>query len=166
MSGHLYLAYGSNLHPLRLTRRLPKARLIGVTALERHRISYGKVGSDRSGKCTIHAVDDEQVYGALYQVSALCRRRLDIIEGGYRRIEVKIDLAGKPERAFTYVALPSKTNEAMRPFAWYRDLVIAGARFHGFPESYLEALAAIETIPDPDSKRRISNGRLAAELGP
>lgn len=32
----LYFAYGSNLHPLRLQRRTPSARLAGLAVLEGH----------------------------------------------------------------------------------------------------------------------------------
>lgn len=164
MSDLLYLAYGSNLHPARLAARIPDAEFVSVARLEHHRISFAKIGSDTSGKCTIHAGAEATVHGAVYRVSGRCRARLDRIEGGYRPVELDTDVAGRTRTVFTYIARKSLTRESMLPFDWYRALVVAGARYHDFPATYIEALKAVETVPDPDLARRLRNAELLARL--
>ncbi|MBP7701868.1 MAG: gamma-glutamylcyclotransferase [Phenylobacterium sp.] len=77
---------------------------------------------------------------------------LDRAEGkgfGYDEIEVEVLSGTNPVRAVTYQA--TNTDPALRPYTWYRALVIAGAKEHGLPASYI---AGLESVPaDEDSSR-------------
>lgn len=158
-----YFAYGSNLHPLRLMRRLENPRLVGTARLDGWVIDFDKRGRDGSGKCSI-APGTGCVYGAVYALSAADKTRLDIIEGvgaGYECIEV--ELPGS-DRASTYVAMPQARSPGLAPFEWYLQLVVAGADFHGFPAAYRAGLVARHAVPDPDPARAAEHARLAADL--
>lgn len=160
-----YLAYGSNLHPLRLQARIPSARLCGTIALPGHRLSFDKRGRDRSGKCTIEPSPQAVLHAAVYALRRDQRPILDRIESGYvpRRLE-PVTVAGRRCRPFTYVADPIHIDSGLRPFDWYLDLVVAGARFHGFPMGYLTALQRTPTTPDLNRTRRDRHRRLVTML--
>ena len=49
------LAYGSNLHPFRLTHRVPSAKLLGVVSVPGKRLAFHKRSDDGSGKCLFYA---------------------------------------------------------------------------------------------------------------
>lgn len=96
------------------------------------------------------------VLGALFEVPPSEKPRLDRAESlgtGYREALVDVFTANGIETAFTYIASGAYRDERMLPYAWYKDIVIAGARTHGFPDSYLEALAAVRAAADPDRAR-------------
>ncbi|MEM9056986.1 MAG: gamma-glutamylcyclotransferase family protein [Pseudomonadota bacterium] len=158
-----YLAYGSNLHPLRLTARTPSARLLGSVALEGWRLVFHKRGQDGSGKCNLRS-GEGRVQAAVYQLSADDLATLDAIEGvnrGYRRDTLSVDGFGSCQ---AYLAEQPYVDASVRPFCWYRDLVLEGCRFHGFPERYVAAVAAVRCEPDPNAERRREHEALLARL--
>ena len=158
-----YFAYGSNLHPARLGARLTAPRLLGIARLDAHVLRFHKRGRDGSGKCSI-APGRGCVHGALYALDVADKQALDRIEGvgaGYASIDV--ELAGNGV-ASTYVAMADAIDDSLEPFDWYLALVIAGARFQGFPADYLAALGAVSARPDPDPARAREHARLLAAL--
>lgn len=150
-------AYGSNLYRPRLLRRVPDARALGAARLAGHELRFHKVGMDGSGKCDAFAVADPAsvTFGALYQLSAAGRARLDAAEGlgrGYREARVRVlTSAGEEVPAFLYQA--TRIDPALRPFSWYLDHVIAGALDWGLPEHWIARLRGTPTLPDPDARR-------------
>jgi hypothetical protein len=153
-----YLAYGSNLHPLRLMERAPSARVVGVVAMPGRCLKFHKrSNTDRSAKCDLVALPgDAESFAVLYELSAAHKPLLDAIEGlghGYREARVGIQLHGVSYRPFLYVAETSHIAPSLRPFHWYKEMVIAGARHHGLPEYYVAALEAVESVEDPDPQR-------------
>lgn len=158
-----YLAYGSNLHPLRLRERVPSARLLGTTGVTGWSLLFAKRGQDGSGKCTISA-GNESVYCAIYEMTREDKERLDDIEGvgkGYRQHVLNVPYFGD---CATYVAERAWVDESLLPFCWYRDLVVAGALLHGFERRYLARIRLLETRADPDPTRRARNERLVQRL--
>ena len=153
----LYFAYGSNM----LTRRLrdparaPSARVLATGYVAGHRLVFDKAGQDGSGKCDIEvSVESDRVYGVLYLLTPPDLRRLDRVEGlgsGYRRDTLEIVSECRSRLAYTYVAL--QKTPGLRPFDWYKQLVVAGADEHGLPEAYVERLRAEPVSPDPDVHR-------------
>ena len=158
-----YLAYGSNLHPLRLRERVASARLIGTATVSGYGLAFTKRGQDGSGKCTILAGGDV-VHGAVYEISREDKATLDSIEGvgrGYERFELSVPDFGD---CATYIADAAWIDDALLPFCWYRDLVLAGASVHGFGEPYLERIRLLRTEADADAPRRERNERLVERL--
>ena len=160
----LYAAYGSNLHPLRLSARLASARLLGTGQLANWSLRFHKKGKDESGKCSIVA-GDEGVFLAVFDISAEDKLALDRIEGlgrGYAETSLHVPPFGE---CASYIAEKSSIDESLRPYDWYKDLVLAGGRAHGFPDSYLARIASVQAIRDPDRERAASNAMLLERIG-
>lgn len=163
----LYLAYGSNLHPLRLGERVSSATFEAVVILPAHRLAFHKRGQDGSGKCNLESSPDPQqrVFAAVYSMDRGEVPLLDRFEGdGYQHRRLKVDIGGTQRSAFAYVAAPRHCDPVLKPFRWYRELVWLGARHHGFPDEYLRSLAGVEVIEDGDRDRRTRNQALLARL--
>ncbi|ROR34287.1 gamma-glutamylcyclotransferase family protein [Inmirania thermothiophila] len=158
-----YFAYGSNLHPPRLRARLGAVPVLAAAELPGHRLRLDKRGGDGSGKARPAPDPAGRVHGLLYRVAAPGLDRLDAIEGpGYRRVRVRVrTLAGEWIVAWTYLARQGWCDPALRPFDWYRDLVLAGARAAAAPAAYLAALAALPVRADPDRARAARHRALA-----
>ncbi len=151
-----YLAYGSNLHLVRLARRAPSARALVLVELEGWSLRFHKRGRDGSGKCNLlrTGLAQDAAYGVLYEIAASDKLALDRAEGpGYREAELEIAYSGKRLRVFTYLARGSHVEETLKPFDWYKALVLAGARAHGMPVEYLRAIEQIEERLDSSTAR-------------
>jgi gamma-glutamylcyclotransferase len=171
MRGIYYLAYGSNLHPLRLAERAPSARLIGVTELSGCLLAFHKRSLDGSGKCLLYTgyVDSTTAYGALYELSIRDKAALDEAEGrgkGYTGEGVRCCVNGGTFDAYTYLANPSHIDSSLVPYDWYKGLVGAGARYHGFPAAYVDAIETLPSRRDPDSRRAQANAVLLRKMKP
>lgn len=154
----LYFAYGSNMSTARLTRRVPSAVPESTGRLYGHRLAFHKPGrKDGSGKCDAYVTGDESdhVTGVVYRIDPDHRHLLDRIEGlgsGYEAKEVQIKtLSGKEVTAFTYYATSIDTD--LKPFHWYKEHVVRGAREHALHHEYIENLLSVESVTDPDLKR-------------
>lgn len=165
----LYFAYGSNLHPIRLTERVGEVEVVSTASLPSYELRFDKEGSDGSGKCTIRAVDDQaaEVIGAVYRLTTDQLSRLDEFEGvgaGYRRVSIEVVSPTERLTTVTYESMSEYTNASLVPYEWYRDLVLEGARFHGFPEEYLEMLRRQPVMDDPDIARAKANETLLEKV--
>jgi gamma-glutamylcyclotransferase (GGCT)/AIG2-like uncharacterized protein YtfP len=143
----LYFAYGSNLSTTRLCQsgRAPSARVVGSASLSGHALAWHKRGADGTGKCTICATGRraDGVWGVLWELDDRDVATLDAAEGpGYERIEVVVTTGNQKMNAFTYLARSTHIDVALAPAAWYRELVIAGAREHGLPEAWIRRLTS------------------------
>ncbi len=163
-----YLSYGSNLHPVRLQKRIPSASLVGTVELPARALSFSKRSQDGSGKCTIAAAGSTQaVFGAIYEIDPREKSRLDRIEGagaGYDTHWEELLLNGVRTRAFVYVASSGYVDEKLMPYRWYKEMVLAGARHHRFPAAYISALRAVEAAEDRDKQRRKANEEILRDL--
>ena len=150
-----YAAYGSNLHPLRLGRRLESATLCGTAFLPDWSLEFHKLSKDGSGKCSIRR-GSSGVHVAIYDMADADRLLLDRIEGvGAGYDELSLDVPGFG-RCFSYTAADTHIDESLLPYDWYSGLVLAGALFHGFPEDYVGRIRSVVTTSDPDSDRHRS----------
>ena len=158
-----YAAYGSNLHPARLTARLPTAELIGQAFVPDYSLRFDKRSRDGSAKCGIDA-GSEGVHMAVFEVSESERTALDAIEGvghGYEPLDVDVPGFG---RCFTYEATPSHVEPGLPAYDWYREYVLLGCLRHGFPPDYVAAVASKAVTHDPDAERRRRNWALIARI--
>ena len=154
-----YFAYGSNLHPARLMERAPSAELIGVATHPNHRLTFHKKSDDGSSKCNMFnsGSQSDLMYGAIYKLNPEHKNQLDRFEGkGYGYIDNNIALHhdGYEYTCFTYCAQQSHIIDNLKPYHWYKKLVILGAQYLSFPGSYIACIEAIESMEDPDMMRR------------
>ena len=122
-----------------------------------YRLAFHQRGGDSSGKCDIvPASDQSAVYGVIWEVASHHKLMLDRYEGlnaAYDETWLTVtDLAGDGQ--FEVQAYVGKiTSMGMRPYTWYKRHVLAGAREHGLPATYVRALERIEARIDPDTER-------------
>ena len=153
-----YLAYGSNLHPYRLSKRLPTAELVGVTSLQGLQLAFHKRSRDGSAKCMYVETGsaDDHLHAAIYRIARQEKLILDSIEGlgqGYDEANHRVRLDGTVLDTFAYAAAPTHVEPGLKPFDWYREMVLLGAEYHGFPATLSAFIRTIETMPDPDAAR-------------
>lgn len=154
----LYFAYGSNLHPLRLRERVPSCRCLALADLVGYRLRFHKSGRDGSGKCNAHGtrVEGERVLGAIYELARRDKPRLDKAESlgaGYDERQLYVSGSGGSGEAFTYIADPHYVDDLLQPYEWYRQLVLWGARYRRFSESYIRAIGDQCALMDPVQAR-------------
>ncbi len=158
-----YAAYGSNLHPLRLAERISSARLVTTSFLRDWSLCLHKLSQDSSGKCNI-LLGGDGVYVAIFDMSAEGKRLLDEIEGlhiGYSEVVISLSEVGD---CITYVAKESHIDDSLEPYDWYKELVLLGARAHGFPGDYLRRIESIPAHEDPDLLRRVTNWKTVERI--
>lgn len=164
-----YFAYGSNLHPLRLKERVPSAELVGVAKNPCHKLIFHKRGRDDSAKCNMRNTGHESdlVCGAIYKLNPEHKDELDRFEGngyGYVDKEITLEHNGDEHTCFTYIAQQSYIVGSLKPYHWYKKLVIMGARYLDFPSYYISSIEAVESIEDPDHERRLENKELIERI--
>lgn len=164
MSSYLYAAYGSNLHPRRLQKRVSSARLLGTSFSPAYDLKFHKQSDvDGSGKCSVFA-GEGGVHLAIYEIETSQKHDLDRIEGlgqGYDLLTLRDEKFGD---CLTYVANPAVVNELIQPFDWYKELVLLGCTQHGFPDAYVRQVKSIVSLTDPDADRSRERWALVEEL--
>ena len=122
-----YAAYGSNLHPIRLTDRIPSTRLLGTSFVPGWSLKFHKRSKDGSGKCNILQPGDG-VHIAVYEMRKAEKQELDEIEGlgkGYEDASIVVPEFG---RCSTYLGSASHVCNDLAPFDWYKEMVLLGCR--------------------------------------
>ncbi len=156
-----YFAYGSNMCTGRLQAptRAPSATMLFVAKLRGHDLRFHKRSSDGSGKADAYQTNNEiyEAWGVVFCINDSEERNIDRAEGlckGYLKREVEVlDLKNVPHRVWMYYADNSYIDSSLMPYCWYKRFVVEGARQHGLPESYINALGNVKCIEDPDKNR-------------
>ena len=153
-----YFSYGSNMSIRRLRVRVPSASRLGVGVLRSHELKFHKVSSyDGSAKCDALATGnpDHLVYGVVNRIPEDEKPHLDQAEGlgfGYEQKNVLIEMAnGAAVPAFCYCA--TAIDPGLKPFDWYKEHVLMGARENSLPEAYMLGIEAVESVPDGNQLR-------------
>ena len=142
----------------RLRARVPSAKRIATGTLTLHQLRFHKKSVDGSAKCDAQRSENLShfILGVLYKIHPDEKADLDKAEGlgsGYEIMDVLIRLDDRSSvRAFTYYA--TRIDATLKPYDWYREHVLVGARENLFPEDYVKILEAFEFIEDPDPDRR------------
>ena len=144
----LYFAYGSNLNPEQIRRRIPEARAVGRATLKGWRLVerlYADIERSRGSR----------VEGVLYLVTKTELHRLDLYEGypniyNCFKVIVHAELMGSRAiryrvPAFTYAMTPeTRKRRDGTPYPdGYRITCATGARYWGLPNAF-GALKPIE----------------------
>jgi len=153
----LYFSYGSNMSVRRIGERVSSATPVTIARLAQHRLMFHKVGKDGSAKCNAAetACPDACVFGVVFDICASGKANLDRNEGlgrGYEDKRVLVEAAdGQTLEVVTYYA--THINASLKPFHWYKEHVLRGAREHRLPDYYIRAIEFVESIPDHDAMR-------------
>ena len=163
-----YLAYGSNLHPLRMLERVSSSRLLAAIPMPGRKLTFHKRSGDGSGKCNLVELGGtEEAYGALYEFDSGDKAALDDLEGlgkGYDQAQLRFSHSGVAYQPFVYIASRSHVKPSLVPYDWYKALVIAGARHLRFPEAYIAELESVASKPDLDASRRADREQLLVRI--
>lgn len=150
----LYFAYGSNIPKAMIERRVGPCERVGVAYIDGYALRFHKKSViDYSGKCDAYRTGDpnDRVWGAIYRLTEDQIVRMDALEGpGYRRAAVRTMLGGQVVEADLYLAEPEYVKPDLPPFDSYKACVLDGARELGLPEDYVDAIEAVQSMPDPD----------------
>ena len=158
-----YAAYGSNLHPQRLAKRISSTRLIGTSFIPDWSLHFHKKSNDKSGKCNIVSGGDG-IHVAVFDISVEDKLKLDDIEGlstGYSKLTLRVPGFGD---CASYIADESHIDDSLAPYDWYKELVLIGARLHGFPHEYVDIIDSISACPDPDSDRSAKRWKVVESI--
>jgi hypothetical protein len=139
----LYFAYGSNMNVAAMAERCKGARLVGVARLMRHRFTLMP-----EGWASVERDMTRLVYGVLWDVSFGHIRILDAYEEIARGLYTKavqpvLREQGGGARAIIYFGrTSSERGTPLRAQPAYMEDVVASARAHQFPSSYIRELEA------------------------
>ncbi len=130
----LYFAYGSNMHEPQFAARCPASFFLGRAKLPGHRFIINTCGD-----ASVVPKKGGVVHGVLCALTAADERELDRREGVrqkiYRRAWVEIILdSGDKIPALIYIASVDREGP---PRAGYLEKILAGARRHKLPATYL-----------------------------
>lgn len=155
-------AYGSNLHSRRMLARVSTASPVAIGYVEGRQLRFHKRSVDGSAKAdaALSPDADDCVWGVVYRLAQDEKRALDRFEFlgiGYDEELVAIETQNGSIDAWIYVARKESVDDTLKPYSWYCDYVIAGARQHRLPFCYIGKLLKVATTTDPDLSRRERN---------
>ena len=136
---------------------MPSAEFNTVATLHRHELRFHKRSMDGSAKCDAYETGDDRhsIIGVVFDLTESEKPMLDTYEGlghGYdQKVVEVVTSSGHIIEAMTYYALI--IDPALKPYYWYKQHVLRGAREHGLPAEYTELIAVIDTLEDPDDSR-------------
>ena len=132
-----------------------------MAALPGHELRFHKHSKkDGSAKCDAFATPDKDAagVGVLFKFDSADRDKLDAAEGagkGYdARVVTVINHKGRRRKVLSYFASPDAIDASVKPYTWYKDHVLAGAKEHNVPPDYVaQYIDAVEAVEDPDRER-------------
>ena len=96
------------------------------------------------------------MHGVVFDIEEHQISELDKHEGvghGYSRKQRRFTISRVEYNVLMYVADADYINDALVPYKWYFDLVVAGAEQHNLPRDYLAGLCAVPYVRDPKPDR-------------
>ncbi len=95
----------------------------------------------------------EGVYVAVFEMTEKDKEKLDEIEGtgrGYHNSMIDVPDFGT---CHTYLGATSHICDALKPYDWYKQIVLLGCRKLDLPDPYTSMIEAVKNGPDPDHRR-------------
>lgn len=148
----LVFAYGSNMCSERLKKYGVAPEGQGEPAyLAGYRLRFNKRSVDGSGKANVEPDACATLWGVVYEIPTAQLQTLDRGEGsGYIRERKTVRTSdGHAIDVWVYVACAQAVEEPLRPYDWYKHLLVKGAKEHGLPRPYLQFLEAVDAMKDP-----------------
>ena len=138
----LYFAYGSNMASSQLAAWGTEHRAVGPAELPDHRLAFLRRSIRwQSGAADIVRAPGESVWGVLWELP-FGLDELDVKEAAgdaYRRRAVTLRLDGATVPAVAYEVIEKEPVE-VPPTREYLDTMLAGAKEHGLPETWLQRI--------------------------
>ena len=146
------------MHLARIQRRVPSAVVKGTGKLSRFKLAFNKNSRDGSAKCNAFFTgsDGDALPGVIYEIEQSEKRLMDAAEGlgkGYFQASYPIEAQNGVVESYLYVAHPAFIDDSIRPYDWYCQLVIRGAKQHEIVQDHVRFLTQIDSVPDPNRAR-------------
>jgi hypothetical protein len=129
---------------------------VGIAVLNGYDLRWHKRSKDGSGKCNALPSEGSVVFGVVYEFVRTEKKALNDAEGvgyGYIDKQIEVVLNATNTLVYSYLADPLYIDDSLRPYIWYKDFVLSGAREHGLPQAYIEILSAQNAIEDRNAAR-------------
>jgi Gamma-glutamyl cyclotransferase, AIG2-like len=131
-----YFAYGSNMLPERLLKRIGKYHESFTATLKDYKFTYNKKSKDGTAKANIEEPGGIEVLGGCFEIDDDDFSILQECEKGYDRRNITITLKdGKQVSAVTYIS--DSTDDTLTPSIEYKDLVLKGANYWDLDKTYV-----------------------------
>jgi gamma-glutamylcyclotransferase (GGCT)/AIG2-like uncharacterized protein YtfP len=147
-----YFAYGSNMDPTNMHRRVPGARVVGPAKLSGFRLAFSVYSTTWGGGAANLEVDEEShVWGVLWEVPDAQVHGLDAFQGHptfYRREDMVVDGPEGPSMAWTY-RVAHQEGSYVRPTDEYLQRMYSAIRVHGLPPEALDMVDRAARPPRP-----------------
>ncbi len=144
-----YFAYGSNLSIERMERRTGQTHERRLAFLDGYRFAFNQRGKDGHTHANIVPSAGSRVWGAIYRCDADALARLDhfegVADGQYERRTVQVMSDKRTESAVAYIAGVACTGPDGQPTMEYLAHILVGAKEHGLPEEYVQAIERLAT---------------------
>tara|TARA_B100000678_G_scaffold180385_1_gene150530 strand:+ start:522 stop:947 length:426 start_codon:yes stop_codon:yes gene_type:complete len=114
-----YFAYGSNLHHLQMKRRCPNCRFIKKIILHNYKLTF----RSKYGAADIEKKMGKKVYGALYLISKIAEKKLDVYEE-YPILYKKMFFKYGNKKVMTYIMI--KKTKLVPPTTRYLNTIKQG----------------------------------------
>ena len=114
-----YFAYGSNLHHLQMKKRCPNCRFIKKITLHNYSLTF----RSKYGAADIEKKMRSKVHGALYLISRVAEKRLDIYEE-YPVLYKKMFFKYNNKKVMTYIM--AKKTKLVPPTTKYLNIIKQG----------------------------------------
>ena len=111
-----YFAYGSNLHHLQMKKRCPNCSFVKKIILHNYSLTF----RSKYGAADIEKKIRGKVYGALYLISKVAERKLDIYEE-YPTLYKKMFFKYNNKKVMTYIM--AKKTKLVPPTAHYLNII-------------------------------------------
>jgi len=99
----------------------------------------------------------------LFEIDKAEKPKLDRAEGlgsGYAERQIEVENESGTVKVWLYYA--TKVEASLRPYTWYKGLVVSGAKEHSLPLDYIAKREAVSAIEDADADRHAKNMAIAS----
>ena len=148
----------------RIQSRVPSARFVTVASLHQHELRFHNIGEDGSAKCDAYETGNEQhsVMGVVFDICETEKPILDEKESlgyGYEIKTVEL-FTSSNEKIDAYLYYAIQIDPTLKPFHWYKQHVLRGAKEYDLPVHYVAQIDEVESIDDPSDERVIREMRI------
>ena len=154
MTRHYYFAYGSNMNPVRVQKRMMAYSKCESGILSNYKLAFNKRSVKYLGAAAanvMHSVGEE-VQGVVYHLKDESQiLAMDPFEGypqRYNRLLVPIKTVTDLLQVWVYIANPDHIQEGLKPATWYLNHLLSGRQY--LTSDYARNLAATICLPESD----------------
>jgi hypothetical protein len=130
----------------RITERCSSSCFISRAKISGYKLVFNKRSKDKSGKANlVYTGDNSLVWGVIFDISEDQKTILDAAEGlgrGYDEYKLQVinDLEQEIECVCYIATDPKYLDDNLKPYDWYRDFCLLGAKEHNLPKEWILTL--------------------------